>query len=52
MEYILVFFLYTTDGQLIDKRYTSWPTAEACWAEQRRLETRQSRVAFAACVPR
>ena len=52
MEYVLIFFLYTQDGQLIDKSQRVVSSAEACYSEQRRLETRQGRTGFAACRPR
>ena len=52
MEYVLVFFLYTQDGRLIDKSQRVVASAEACYSEQRRLETRLRGTGFAACRPR
>ena len=52
MEYVLIFFLYTQDGRLIDKAQQVVASAAACYSEQRRLETRQGRTGFAVCRPR
>ena len=52
MEYVLIFFLYTQDGRLIDKSQRVVASAAACYAEQRRRETRLGQVGFAVCRPR
>jgi len=51
MQYILVFFLFTTDGQLIKKTQQVMPSLEVCYEQQRYLDVRKPYVGFASCVP-